>query len=467
MKKIFLMILLFGLFAPLSFGTENKSEKSASQELLRKNDEDMVLVTGFYSNGIEYDFKIGRYEVTQELYEAVMGTNPSYYSKNPQTGESQKHRPVEFVTWFDAVYFCNKLTELTMGKDECCYLISDIKYKTDDEKAQKEKFIREDPTYKTYIVKADVKMNHNKKGFRLPTREEWLFAASGGKKSQNYKFSGSDDLNEVAWWLDNSNSKTHEVGLLKPNELGLYDMTGNVQEFCENLAFYYNSKGFSFPRRISCGGNCHYNIEDSELDHYLDALAEKGNGGTGIRLVSSSAHKGSEVELSPKCFNFRIFQDGKEVPCVGGTVKLKRQKFAIAFDMRKEESVYANFSESQDLYDSVLDGWELGDSISVGGKGMAEAGQNSEQNIFLKDKAWHYWPYDDFEKVRFDIVEYDRDNLYARRTVRTIKDLAGKNKIGSDFKPIKTIYMVYCKVKKDEKDRKNLLGKSVVKIVFD
>ena len=247
----------------------------------------MITVEGFESDGQSRNFKIGKYEVTQELYETIMGTNPSYYHENPLSGENQNRRPVEFVSWYDAVYFCNVLTILTMGPEECCYTITNIVSKTDDDEAQKEKFIKEDPTYVTFIKSADVTINHDKKGFRLPTRDEWYFAAKGGIKSQNYKYAGSDNISEVGWYFSNSNRTTHEVGLLKPNELGLYDMTGNVNEFCEDLAYYTNTKNQVFPRRVQCGGSFFSKEDNSVISHYEEGLESPGNGGCGFRLVQS------------------------------------------------------------------------------------------------------------------------------------------------------------------------------------
>lgn len=247
----------------------------------------MITVEGFESDGQSRNFKIGKYEVTQELYETIMGTNPSYYHENPLSGENQNRRPVEFVSWYDAVYFCNVLTILTMGPEECCYTIANIVSKTDDDEAQKEKFIKEDPTYVTFIKSADVTINHDKKGFRLPTRDEWYFAAKGGIKSQNYKYAGSDNISEVGWYFSNSNRTTHEVGLLKPNELGLYDMTGNVNEFCEDLAYYTNTKNQVFPRRVQCGGSFFSKEDNSVISHYEEGLESPGNGGCGFRLVQS------------------------------------------------------------------------------------------------------------------------------------------------------------------------------------
>ena len=124
------------------------------------------------------DYYIGETEVTQELWEAVMdGANPSCLKG--------RDLPVEFVSWNDCKEFIGRLNEKT-GRS-----------------------------------------------FRMPTEAEWEFAARGGNKSKGYRFSGSDNLDEVAWCEDNSNSVTHPVKTKRPNELGIYDMSGNVWEWCD------------------------------------------------------------------------------------------------------------------------------------------------------------------------------------------------------------------------------------------
>ena len=132
-----------------------------------------------------YSFYIAETEVTQKLWEAVMGDNPS-------STKSLQH-PVESVSWDDCQAFINALNALT------------------------------------------------DKAFRLPTEAEWEYAARGGCKSKGYKYSGSNDLNEVGWYWGNYDITTHDVGTRKPNELGLYDMSGNVYEWCQDWYGNYSS----------------------------------------------------------------------------------------------------------------------------------------------------------------------------------------------------------------------------------
>lgn len=168
------------------------------------------------------DFMIGETQVTQELWNAVMGSNPSYFKGDLQ-------RPVECVSWNDCQEFIKKLNELT------------------------------------------------KQNFRLPTEEEWEYAARGGNKSKGYKYSGSNDVDKAAWYRGNSRGKTHlycsfiswistwfrggssgETHPVKtkiPNELGVYDMNGNVYEWCDNYwTKDYKSTPHESGNRVCRGG---------------------------------------------------------------------------------------------------------------------------------------------------------------------------------------------------------------------
>ena len=167
-------------------------------------------------------FQMGATEIPQELYELVMGKNPSKFKGSaypPAEGERQELRPVENVTWFEVILFCNELTRCTqgLGEEECVYTYDGHTYNFRDERD------RNVP-----------KMNMSKKGFRLPTSAEWEWAAQGGPKRQVY--SGTDSENDLkkhyAWYIDNSGNKTHQVDKQAANDYVLSDMSGNVEEWC-------------------------------------------------------------------------------------------------------------------------------------------------------------------------------------------------------------------------------------------
>jgi formylglycine-generating enzyme required for sulfatase activity len=172
-------------------------------------------------------------EVTQELFQAVMGANPSSFTGSPASVETQAKRPVEYVNWYAAIAFCNKLS-LKDGKTPV-YSVSGIS----DWAALAYSSI---PTSSNTTWNAATR-NTGANGYRLPTEMEWMWAAMGATAGgatvtttgYDKAFAGSDGANGIgdcAWYKVNADNKTHEVGKKIDNELGLYDMTGNVWEWC-------------------------------------------------------------------------------------------------------------------------------------------------------------------------------------------------------------------------------------------
>ena len=157
-------------------------------------------------------FKLSKFPVTQELYEAITDKNPSTFNGD--------RLPVETVSWIEAVSFCNELSEY-LGKEKC---------------------------YEMDLASETTTLNLSANGFRLPTEAEWQYACQAGTKETRY-----GELHEIAWYKGNSNNRTQAVGLKKPNGWGLYDMLGNVWEWCSDI---YDETVYGSYRVFRGGGWC-------------------------------------------------------------------------------------------------------------------------------------------------------------------------------------------------------------------
>ena len=183
------------------------------------------------------DYYIGETEVTQELWNAVMGSNPSYFYGNMQ-------RPVETVSWNDCQTFISRLNELT-GET-----------------------------------------------FRLPTEAQWEYAARGGYKSKGYTYSGSNAIDDVAWHWYNSDRTTHPVKTKAPNELGIYDMSGNVWEWCSDWYGDYSSAAQTDPTgpatgsgRVGRGGSWRHDATGCRVATHSSCTPASASSDTGLRLA--------------------------------------------------------------------------------------------------------------------------------------------------------------------------------------
>ena len=225
-------------------------------------------------------YRIGETEVTQELWTAVMGVG-----NNPSNFKDAKN-PVETVNWYHAIAFCNKLS-IACHLDPC-YTVKDVDFNslTFDEIPTKD-------NGKDTTEWKKVKVEMSKNGFRLPTEAEWEWAAKGGTE---YKWAGTDkedSLKDYAWYDKNSESKTHEVKKKTANGYGLYDMSGNVWEWCWD--WYSNSTptggqdptgAASGHNRVKRGGSWNYNAVRAARAYRVFINPGNRYSHLGLRLVS-------------------------------------------------------------------------------------------------------------------------------------------------------------------------------------
>lgn len=220
--------------------------KDSSTEL------DMVKIPG-------RSFEMLRTEVTQELYVAVTGQNPSLFQGD--------RNPVDSVSWYDAIYFCNLLS-----KKKGYTPVYSVDGKTDVKNWKYTPHAGE-------AITGVIKQNDNADGYRLPTALEWGVAAKGG---QDFVWAGSNNLDETGWFADNSNNSTHPVGLKKANGYGLYDMSGNVWEWCWDS----NPKN---EDRYEKGGSWNSSLSNCKISLSYGNSPERQTGSTGFRVVRSLA----------------------------------------------------------------------------------------------------------------------------------------------------------------------------------
>ena len=226
-------------------------------------------------NVVISDFSMDKYDVTQREWTKVMGSNPSRF-----VGDDL---PVEMVSWYDAVEYCNKRS-IQEGLQPYYKINKDSK---DPNNKPDPKFGRLDD------VQWTVTINPGANGYRLPTEAEWEYAAGGGQESRNYVYSGSNNADDVAWYWQNSgdlyltgywywprlqqnHDRTRPVGGKQPNELGLFDMSGNVREWCWD---WY--------------GDLKSNVANPQGSPEGSGRVWKGGGWMGAAFATATAFRGS------------------------------------------------------------------------------------------------------------------------------------------------------------------------------
>ncbi|AEE54382.1 formylglycine-generating enzyme family protein [Haliscomenobacter hydrossis] len=224
------------------------------------------------------DFYIGKHQLTFAEYDAFCRATGRELTKDRGWGRGT--RPVINVSWFDAIDYCN--------------------WRSQEEGLQQ--------VYQ--VNKEQVTPNWSANGYRLPTEAEWEFAARGGSESQGFTYAGSNNVDEVAWFSENSGAKTQPVGQKKANELGIYDMSGNVWEWCWDWYSAYSSSATKDPKGPDTGsirvlrcGSWFYDADGCRVAFRSDNDPNVANSNCGFRIARPALHLEKQKELELETWN--------------------------------------------------------------------------------------------------------------------------------------------------------------------
>ena len=294
------------------------------------------------------NYSIGQTEVTQALWTAVMGSNPSKFTDSDQL-------PVDCVSWDDCQSFVTKLNELTGQK------------------------------------------------FRLPTEAEWEFAARGGLLSQGYKYSGSDNIDEVAWYKGNAGDAPHVVATKAPNELGLYDMSGNSRELVSDWYGSYKSDAQANPtgpssgsNKVERGGSWYHDAKYCRISsRYYSKTTDKFSN-VGLRIAQSSDNDERFDQIIPEEILAQIEEhmpifDGSNPPNIEG--EYLASPWVLAYDVQNQFEVGHLFDDeylkfyNQDMVNNTIDLIEKQSTSVAVGTGSFISGEGTHFTIYFNTEG--------------------------------------------------------------------------------